>query len=387
MSTPIPFVDLKAQYATVREEIDAAIRQVVESAYFVGGPQVEAFEQEFAAYVGAAHAVGVSSGTSALKLALKAAGVGAGDEVIVPANSFFATAEAVSNVGARPVFVDVDPRTFHMDAGLARAAVTARTRALIPVHLYGRAVDLREIERIAAERGLAIIEDAAQAHGAEIGGVKVGGAGRLTCFSFYPGKNLGAYGDAGAVTTNDPEQARMLRVLRDHGSPSKYQHDVVGTNARLDAIQAGVLRVKLRHLDRWNELRRQHARAYAAALAGSKIVTPEVPAGKEHVFHLFVVRCARRDDLQRFLVERGIATGIHYPVPLHLTGAYRAQSYPGPGSHPVSEQLAGEILSLPMFAELTPAQIEQTVAALHDFAGQPGLEAPAEVDSATAAAR
>jgi dTDP-4-amino-4,6-dideoxygalactose transaminase len=387
MSTPVPLVDLKAQYAAIREEITAAVTRVIESAYFVGGPEVEAFEREFAAYLGAQFAIGMGSGTAALELALKVAGVSAGDEVIVPANSFFASAEAVSNAGARPVFVDVDPRTFHMDVSRVRAAITSRTRAVIPVHLYGRAMDLSGLERIAADHKLVIIEDAAQAHGAQIRGTRVGAAGRLTCFSFYPGKNLGAYGDAGAVTTSDPEQARMLRLLRDHGSPSKYQHDVVGTNARLDAMQAAVLRVKLRQLDRWNELRRRHARTYAAALAGSKIVAPEVPAGGEHIFHLFVVRCSRRAELQRFLRERGIATGIHYPVPLHLTGAYQSLGYPGRGSFPVTELIADEILSLPMYPELTAQQLDHTIAALHEFAGQPGLEMPAELESATAGAR
>jgi dTDP-3-amino-3,4,6-trideoxy-alpha-D-glucose transaminase len=337
--------------------------------------------------VGARFAVGMSSGTSALELALKAAHIGGGDQVIVPANSFFATAEAVSNAGARPVFVDADPRTFHMDADLVRAAINERTRAIIPVHLYGRAMDLRPIERIAAEHKLVIIEDAAQAHGAEIAGLKVGGTGRLTCFSFYPGKNLGAYGDAGAVTTNDLEQARALRLLRDHGSATKYDHEVIGTNARLDAIQAAVLRVKLRRLDGWNELRRQHARTYATALAGSRIVAPDMPAGREHIFHLFVVRCSRRDALQRFLAERGIATGIHYPVPLHLTGAYNEQGHGSRGTHPVTEQLAEEILSLPMFPELSQQQIGRVLEALREFSAQPGLEIPANPESATAAAR
>lgn len=363
----VPFVDLKAQYASIRNEIGPAIENVLASTHFIGGEWLKTFEENLAHYVGASYAIGVGSGTAALELALKAASIGPGDEVIVPANSFFATAEAVSNIGARPVFADVDPTTFHMDLASVERALTLRTRALIPVHLYGRAMDLAEFERLAARHHLQIIEDAAQALGAERAGIKVGGSGRLTCFSFYPAKNLGAYGDAGAVTTNDHDQAEKIRILRDHGSPVKYQHVVIGTNSRLDAIQAAVLSVKLRHLDGWNHLRRQHAGAYFNGLRALAIRPPEMPPHKEHIFHLFVVRASRRDELKQVLAARGVETGIHYPVPLHLTPAYQALGYPGMGSLPIAERLAGEILSLPMYPELAEAQIDHCIRALLSF--------------------
>lgn len=364
----IPFVDLKAQYATIKEEIRLAIDSVLESAHFVGGEWVDRFEEEFARFVGAKYAIGVGSGTAALELALRVAGIAPGDEVIVPANTFFATAEAVSNVGAVPVFADVDARTCHLDPFSAERALSPRTRAIIPVHLYGRAMDLRPIERLTETHGLHIIEDAAQAHGAARKGVRVGSGPWLTAFSFYPGKNLGAYGDAGAVTTNDSEQARKVRMLRDHGSPRKYQHAMVGTNSRLASIQAAVLSVKLPHLAEWNNLRQRHAADYAKALSGTAIQPPEVPPGEEHVFHLFVVRTRQRSGLQDFLARKGIATGIHYPMPLHLTEAYQSLGYPGRGSFPVSEQLVNEILSLPMFPELSDSQKSYTLEALLDFA-------------------
>lgn len=275
LTLEVPFLDLKAQYLALAPEINRAVATVLESAQFVGGPFVENFEEEFASYIGARYAVGVSSGTSALELALKVAGIGPGDEVLVPANSFFATAEAVSNVGAKPVFTDVDAASFHLNLSSAEKMMTSRTRAIIPVHLYGRAMDLRHVSEFAAAYHLRIIEDAAQAHGSAYNGAKVGGSGRLTCFSFYPGKNLGAYGDAGAVTTNDCDEARKLRLLRDHGSPAKYQHSVIGTNARLDSLQAAVLSIKLGHLDRWNQLRREHATLMAAALADSPVIPPD----------------------------------------------------------------------------------------------------------------
>jgi len=366
----VPFLDLKAQYASIKEEVHEAVHAVLESGHFVGGEWVEKFEQEFARFVGAKYAVAVSSGTSALELALKAAGIRPGDEVIVPANSFFATAEAVSNVGAKPVFADVDPCTFHLDAASAESLITPKTRAILPVHLYGRAADLTAIERLAARYDLQIIEDAAQAHGVGRNGVKVGGSGRMTCFSFYPGKNLGAYGDGGAVTCNDRQQADAIRLLRDHGSPLKYVHVVVGTNARLDAIQGAILSIKLRRLDRWNSLRVQHAKVLIQALTGSSLTPPELPADGEHNFHLFVVRTGKRDELRKFLQECGIETGIHYPVPIHLTGAYQALGAPGLGSLPVAEALADEILSFPMYAELSPEQVEHVVRCSLDFAGR-----------------
>lgn len=366
----IPFLDLQSQFESIREDIMDALDRVFVSGQFVGGEWVEQFEEQFARFVGSRYAIGVSSGTSALELALKTARVAAGDEVIVPANSFFATAEAVSNVGARPVFADVNPRTYHLDVNSVERRITAKTRAIIPVHLYGRAMDMAALQELAERRGLTIIEDAAQAHGTERDGVQVGGSGRLTCFSFYPGKNLGAYGDAGIVTCDDPAHAERLRLLRDHGSPAKYVHVVVGTNSRLDAIQAAALSVKLRHLREWNARRVQHARAYAARLRGSSIHVPEVPPGREHNFHLFVVRVKNRDALRKHLRARGIGTGVHYPEPLHLTPAYRELKYPMRGSLPVSEALAPEILSLPMYPELSDSQVEQVSEALLEFAGQ-----------------
>jgi dTDP-4-amino-4,6-dideoxygalactose transaminase len=370
MNTIVPFVDLRAQYTQLREEMQSVIHEVLESAHFVGGPALEIFEQEYAAFVGADHCVGVANGTEAITLALKAAGIGSRDEVLVPANSFFATAEAVSNANATPIFVDVDPSTFHMSLARAEEAITPRTRAIIPVHLYGRAMDLRGFEALAAKRNLVIIEDCAQAHGAEIHGQVVGSSGRLTCYSFYPGKNLGAYGDGGAVTTSDPEMAARLRVLRDHGSPKKYEHRIIGVNSRLDSLQAAVLSVKLRYLTQWSDSRRSHAKKLAAGLAGSPILPPEIPAGREHVFHLFVVRSERREELKEFLTSKGIQAGIHYPTPLHLTEAYQALGAPGQGSCPVAERLASEILSLPMFPELLDGQIEYVSDAIVEFSSR-----------------
>jgi dTDP-4-amino-4,6-dideoxygalactose transaminase len=386
MDTIVPFVDLRAQYAGIRAEVDAAIRGVLESAHFVGGAALETFEQQYAAFVGAGDCVGVANGTDAITLALKAAGIGSGDEVLVPANSFFATAEAVSNANAIPIFVDVDPVSFHMSLAAAEEAITSRTRAIIPVHLYGRAMDLGGFEAMAARRNLVMIEDCAQAHGAEIHGEVIGSSGRLTCYSFYPGKNLGAYGDGGAVTTSDPDLAARLRILRDHGSPAKYEHSVVGVNSRLDSLQAAVLSVKLRYLSQWNAARRDHAKKLAAALEGSPIIPPAIPEDNRHVFHLFVVRCSRRDELKHFLEQKGIQTGVHYPVPLHLTGAYQALGAPGRGSKPITEMLAGEILSLPMHPELSEEQIARVIAAVREFTGRTQLDAPAEFTASEALA-
>jgi dTDP-4-amino-4,6-dideoxygalactose transaminase len=368
MRQQVPLVDLGAQYATIREEIHDRIEDVLNSGQFVGGEWVERFEHEFSKFVGAEHAVGVGSGTAALELALKVSGIGPGHDVIVPANSFFATAEAVTNVSARPVFADVDPLTCHLDITSVERVFTDNTRAVIPVHLYGRAMDTTDLERFAALHGITIIEDAAQAHGAESSGVRVGGSGRLCCFSFYPGKNLGAYGDGGAITGNDPEQIALIRLLRDHGSPSKYQHSVVGTNSRLDAIQAAVLCTKLRYLSSWNDLRRQHANTYARAFAGSPVSAPEIPSACEHVFHLFVVRTRKRGALQQHLQQNGISSAIHYPTPLHLTQAYQHLGAPGRGTLPISETLSEEILSLPMYAEMSPEQLQHVIRTTLEFA-------------------
>jgi len=369
LALEVPFLDLKVQYRALAPEINGAVASVLESTQFIGGPFVENFELEFASYIGATYAIGVSSGTAALELALKVADIGPGDEVLVPANSFFATAEAVSNVGAKPIFTDVDAASFHLDVNSAERMISSRTRAIIPVHLYGRAMDLRQVTEFAAAYRLRIIEDAAQAHGSAYDGNKVGGSGRQTCFSFYPGKNLGAYGDAGAVTTSDSSEAHKLRMLRDHGSPAKYRHSMIGTNARLDSIQAAILSIKLRHLDHWNQLRRRHAAQMSSALADSPVTPPVVPAGGEHVFHLFVVRSPQRNRLRNYLSANGIGTGIHYPVPLHLTEAYQQLGYPQEGALPVAEQLAEEILSLPMYPELTDVHIEHTIDAVMSFVG------------------
>jgi dTDP-4-amino-4,6-dideoxygalactose transaminase len=366
----IPFLDLNSQFESIRNDIVDAVDRVLVSGQFVGGEWVELFEEQFARFVGSRYAIGVGSGTAALELALKTARIDAGDEVIVPANSFFATAEAVSNVGARPVFGDVDPMTFHLDLNSVERMITSRTRAIIAVHLYGRAMDMTTLQKLAERHGLNIIEDAAQAHGTERDGIHVGGSGRLTCFSFYPGKNLGAYGDAGIVTCHDPVHAERLRLLRDHGSPTKYVHVIVGTNSRLDAIQAAVLLVKLRHLREWNARRVNHAMAYVARLRNSCVQIPEVPPGREHNFHLFVIRVKNRDALMRHLHARGIGTGIHYPQPLHLTPAYQELGYPMRGSLPVSEALAAEILSLPIYPELRDSQIEQVSEAVLQFSDQ-----------------
>ena len=363
----VPFVDLKAQYASLREEMNARVLGVMESAYFVGGPVLEKFEREYAEWIGTNYCVGVANGTDAITLAARAAGLQAGDEALVPANSFFATAEAMTNAGVTPVFVDVDPVTCHMDAERAARTITAKTRAIVPVHLYGRALDMAPFVTLAQKHNLVSIEDCAQAHGAKMDGKRVGSSGRLTCYSFYPGKNLGAYGDGGAVTTSDEELAQRMRVLREHGSPVRYQHSVVGWNSRLDAMQAAVLSTKLPHLDGWNAARRAHAVRYTEELAGLPIGLPELPRDDEHVFHLFVIRCSMRDELKAHLESRGIQVGIHYPVPLHLTGAYQALGAPGAGSMPVTEQLSKDILSLPMYAELTDQQIRLVASAVREF--------------------
>ena len=366
----VPFLDLTSQFASIREEIMDAVDRVFGSGQFVGGEWVERFEEQFARFVGSRYAIGVGSGTAALELALKAAQIGAGDEVILPANSFFATAEAVSNVGARPVFADVDPRTFHLDVASSEGLITARTRAIIPVHLYGWAMDMTALQKLADRHRLTIIEDAAQAHGTERDGIPVGGSGRLTCFSFYPGKNLGAYGDGGAITCNDEVHAERLRLLREHGSPAKYVHVLVGTNSRLDALQAAVLSVKMHYLREWNARRVQHAMAYAAKLRNAGIQVPEVPSGREHNFHLFVIRTKNRDALRQHLHARGIGTGIHYPEPLHMTPAYKKLGYAMRGSLPVAEALAPQILSLPMYPELSESQIDQVTEAVLEFLDQ-----------------
>jgi len=362
---PVPFVDLTAQYQSIKGEIDLAIARVIENTSFILGPEVEAFERAFAEYVGVRFCVGLNSGTAALHLALLAAGIGAGDEVILPANSFFATAEAVSVAGATPVFVDADAISYTIDPGKIETAITARTRAIIPVHLYGQPADLDPVFEMARRRNLLVIEDAAQAHGAEYKGRRVGGLGDIGCFSFYPGKNLGAYGEGGAIVTGDAEFARRVRLLRDHGSEQKYRHEIIGYNFRLEGIQAAVLNVKLRHLDRWNELRRRHAVSYDELLKDSNLILPREMPYSRHAYHLYVVQSERRDELQQQLAQAGIQTGIHYPIPIHLQPAYASLNYQR-GNFPETEKQSDRVLSLPMFAELTDEQIESVAQAIRN---------------------
>ena len=359
----VPFVDLKAQYQSIRPEIDAAIARVIGSASFILGPEVENFEQAFARYVGAQFCVGVNSGTAALQLALLASGVGAGDEVILPSNTFFATAEAVSTAGATPVFVDSDCASYTIDVAKILPAITPRTRAIIPVHLYGQAADLDQILAIANHHQLLVIEDAAQAHGAAYKGRRVGAMGHASCFSFYPGKNLGAYGEAGALVTNNEEVAHRARLLRDHGSDRKYRHEIIGYNFRLEAIQAAVLGVKLRHLDSWNDLRRAHATRYHDLLKESELSLPQEASYARHVYHVYAVQSAARDELQERLASAGVQTGIHYPIPIHLQPAYASLGYRA-GDLPETEQQSRRVLSLPMFAELTEEQIKTVAEAV-----------------------
>ena len=349
----IPMVDLAAQYRRIRAEVDAAMARVLETTAFIKGEDCGAFEREFAAYCGAAHAVGVANGTDALILALRAYGVGPGDEVVTVANTFIATGEAILLNGARPVFVDVDPVTFTMDPAKVEAAITPRTKVILPVHLYGHPADMEAIGAIAARHGLPVLEDAAQAHGAEIGGRRAGTLGHAACFSFYPGKNLGAYGDAGAVVSNDADFAARLRQIANHGGgANKYDNVVLGTNSRLDTLQAAVLRVKLRHLETWNTERRQRVAAYDRALAGVAGVTlPRERAGMRSAWHLYTVRAEGRGALQSALKEEGIATAVHYPRPIHLQPAM-APAGGRAGDLPVSEMLSKEVLCLPLYPEL-----------------------------------
>ncbi|MDO8532813.1 MAG: DegT/DnrJ/EryC1/StrS family aminotransferase [Dehalococcoidia bacterium] len=366
----IPLVDLRAQHDANRSEIWAAIERVIESSQFIMGEEVERLEAEFAAFCGARYAVGTSSGTTALQLALLALGVGPGDEVITTPHTFIATAEAVSHVGARPVFVDIDTATYTMDPGKLEAAITPRTKAVIPVHLYGHPADMRRIMEIARRRHLVVLEDAAQAHGAVCEGRKVGAWGDVAAFSFYPGKNLGAMGDAGAVVTNDEAIARQVKLLRNHGRAEKYEHQCVGYNARLDTLQAAVLRVKLRRLEEWNRRRRAIAQVYGQTLAGTPLVIPSERPGCQAVYHLYVVRSPQRDLLREHLRPQGVETGIHYPLPLHLQPAYSALGYRA-GAFPCTEQAAREVLSLPMYPEMTEEQVRQVSAAVVTFFASP----------------
>jgi len=372
MMNKIPLVDLKAQYTGLKAEIDQAIQRVIDATAFINGPDVEAFEQEFAQFCGARHAVGVNSGTSALQIALEACGVGTGDEVITVAHTFCATAEAIIHAGATPVFVDIDPRTYTLDPDCLEPAITPRTKAILPVHLYGQPADMNRINAIARRHGLIVIEDAAQAHGAKHKGRSAGTLGRVACFSFYPGKNLGAYGDAGALTTDDPIIAERARALRDHGRKIgsngkrvKYEHDVVGYGERLDTLQAAILRAKLPHLNAWNAARRRIAERYCELLTGWDAVLPATLEGSEPVYHLFVVRVQNRDDARARLTMYHIESGVHYPVPLHLQKAYAYLNYRA-NDLPHTERAAREVLSLPIYPELSEAAQDRVVLALRE---------------------
>jgi dTDP-4-amino-4,6-dideoxygalactose transaminase len=349
----VPFLDLQAQHRSIRTELEAAIGEVLDSCAFAGGPFVERFEKEWAAFCGVRQAIGVGNGTDALWLILQALGVKAGDEVITVPNTFIATAEAISLCGAQPVFVDVDPVTYTMDPKLLGAAITTRTRAIIPVHLFGQTADMDPILEVARRRSIPVVEDACQAHGAEYKGRKAGSMGVAAAFSFYPGKNLGACGEAGAIVTNDDELARKARIIRDHGQSRKYIHAIVGWNARMDGIQAAVLSVKLRHVQDWNDRRRRNALVYTELLMGVEGAVPpvEAPYGR-HVYHVYAVRVPNRDDVLSALKEKGISCAVHYPIPIHLQDAYGGLGL-GKGSFPCAESGAGEFLSLPMFPELT----------------------------------
>lgn len=368
MEPNIQFVDLKKQYAPLKEEILSGISQVLEGMHLFLGDNVQAFEKEFAAFCGVKHGIGISDGTSALHVILRAMEIGPGDEVITVPNTFIATAEAITMAGASMVLVDVDPATYLMDLDKVEEKITPKTKAIMPVHLYGQMVNMDRLREIADRHGLKIIEDTCQAHGAEFNGRQAAGLGDAAAYSFYFSKNLGGYGEGGFVTTNDDELARKIRMIRDHGSERRYCHDLIGMNARLDEIQAVVLRVKLKHLADWNAARRQHAELYRKSLVETPVTAPVEADGARHVYHLFVIRAAERDALQAFLKDRGIFTGIHYPIPVHLQNAFAFMGHK-PGDFPVTEKAVGEILSLPMFAELTDEEITRIANTIKEFYG------------------
>jgi dTDP-4-amino-4,6-dideoxygalactose transaminase len=363
--TSIPFVDLSAQHAAVAEEVAEGWQEVLGRTVFIGGPQVAAFEREYAEFIGVSHCVGMANGTDAIEIALRALGVGRGDECILPANTFIATAEAVSRAGATPVLVDcADDETYLIGTDAVEAAVTPRTRAIIPVHLYGQAAPVERLLPSARHSGIWLLEDAAQSQGARRHGTSAGGLGDAAATSFYPGKNLGAYGDAGAALTNSADVAAQMRMIRDHGSARKYEHEVLGVNSRLDTLQAVVLSAKLRRLAGWNAARRAAAARYDELLSGcDAVIRPRTLDGNEHVWHLYVVRVPQRDRLLKELHAAGIGAGIHYPVPVHLTAAYAGLGY-AEGAFPVTERTARELLSLPIFPEITAEQQERVVSVL-----------------------
>lgn len=366
MEARVPFLDLRVQHEPLMPELLEAFRQVTEASAFAGGPFVGRFEAEFAAFCQSRYALGVGSGTDALWLSLLALGVGPGDEVITTPNSFMATAEAISLCGARPVFVDIDEQTYTMDPARLEAAITLRTQAIIPVHIFGQMADMEPILAIARRYGSPIVEDACQAHGALYQGKRAGSLGVAGCFSFYPGKNLGAFGEAGAVVTDEPELRTRIQMLRDHGQAAKFMHSAIGWNARMDGIQAAVLSVKLAHLEAGNEARRGHARLYDQLLADEpRIIRPAEDSERQHVYHIYAVRVPDRDSVLQRMTARGINCGVHYPIPIHLQKAYAFLGLK-PGSFPIAERCAREFLSLPMYPELQPHQIELVAETLKD---------------------
>ena len=362
----IPLVDLGAQYQPLKDEIMAGMAQALEGMRLFLGPNVQAFEKEFAQFCGVKHGIGVCDGTAALQIILRAMDIGAGDEVITVSHTFIASAEAIILADARPVFVDIDPDTYLMDVGQVEARITPRTKAIMPVHLYGQPVDMDPLMEIAQRHGLKVIEDACQAHGAEYKGRRAGSLGHAAAFSFYFSKNLGAYGEGGFITTNDDDLAHKVRMIRDHGSERRYYHDRIGWNARLDELQAVVLRVKLPHLEAWNEARRSHAARYKELLRGLPAITPVERPDSRHVYHLYVVKVPDRDRAQAYLRDNGVASGIHYPVPVRLQKAMAYLGYQA-GDLPVTERVVAEILSLPMYAELSDEQISYIQEQLSHF--------------------
>ena len=364
----ISLVDLTAQYHSIKEEIDAAVLSTLESGHFILGPQVTKFEESIATYLGVNHAIGLASGTDALVLALRALNIGAGDEVIIPAYTFFATAGTVMSVGAKPVFVDVDPQSYQIEVNKIAAMITSKTKAIIPVHLYGHPAEMNPILEIARIHNLKVIEDNAQGFGAEYLGKKTGSLGDIGCLSFFPTKNLGAFGDAGMVLTNDPALAERMRMLRTHGWKKKYYSEEVGYNSRLDALQAAILQAKFAHVDSWNEKRRELAHRYSGHLAPLGVVVPVERDWGKHVYHLYIIRSKRRDELQAFLKQKGIASEVYYPLPPHLSVPCRAFGYKE-GDFPHAELAARETLALPLYPELTLSQQDEVIAAVRAFVG------------------
>ncbi|TCP65931.1 DegT/DnrJ/EryC1/StrS family aminotransferase [Baia soyae] len=362
----IPLLDLKAQFATIREEVLAAVENVFESGAYILGPEVKALEKEVAEYIGVKHAIGVANGTDALVLTLDAMGVGPGDEVITTPFTFFASAETVSQVRGTPVFVDVDPETYNLDIEQLKAKITDKTKVIIPVHIFGQPANMDELRAIAEEKGIYILEDAAQAMGSQFQGQMIGSWGDAATYSFFPTKNLGGYGDGGMVVTNNDELAQKIRILRVHGSSPKYYHSMIGYNSRLDEIQATALRIKLRHLDQWNDARREKATIYNELLKDTPLVTPYEAPDRKHIYHLYIVQAEQRDELMKYLGEHGISTGVYYPVPLHLQEVYKDLGQ-GEGSMPVSEYLSKRTFALPLYPELSHEDMNYIVDTIKKF--------------------